>query len=162
MRSKDIKFGESHCGTGRIRGYCPPESRSVAQPGRALALGARRRRFKSCRSDHFFSPLNAAVRLEAFSAAGLLQGRHPARDSGGHHQGWPRSSLYLENLVGTRVLLKTSGVAAGLDFAGLQPILSAVFVCRMIAPGRGQRGNRFSVPRERDGSGLTMPGIGNT
>src|ERR1700690_2969919 len=29
--------------------------RSVAQPGRALALGARRRRFKSCRSDHFSS-----------------------------------------------------------------------------------------------------------
>src|SRR6202020_1156455 len=27
--------------------------RSVAQPGRALALGARRRRFESCRSDHF-------------------------------------------------------------------------------------------------------------
>ena len=29
--------------------------RSVAQPGRALALGARRRRFESCRSDHFYS-----------------------------------------------------------------------------------------------------------
>ena len=28
--------------------------RSVAQPGRALALGARRRRFESCRSDHLF------------------------------------------------------------------------------------------------------------
>ena len=27
--------------------------RSVAQPGRALGLGPRRRRFKSCRSDHF-------------------------------------------------------------------------------------------------------------
>src|ERR1035438_8994634 len=26
--------------------------RSVAQPGRALGLGPRRRRFKSCRSDH--------------------------------------------------------------------------------------------------------------
>jgi 2-dehydropantoate 2-reductase len=28
-------------------------ARSVAQPGRALGLGPRRRRFKSCRSDHF-------------------------------------------------------------------------------------------------------------
>jgi hypothetical protein len=27
--------------------------RNVAQPGRALGLGPRRRRFKSCRSDHF-------------------------------------------------------------------------------------------------------------
>ena len=28
------------------------KARSVAQPGRALGLGPRRRRFKSCRSDH--------------------------------------------------------------------------------------------------------------
>ena len=37
--------------------------RGVAQPGRALALGARCRRFESCRSDHFLSfrsPLLAA------------------------------------------------------------------------------------------------------
>jgi hypothetical protein len=31
--------------------------RSVAQPGRALAWGARGRRFESCRSDHLFSLL---------------------------------------------------------------------------------------------------------
>ena len=31
--------------------------RSVAQPGRALGLGPRRRRFKSCRSDHFLEGL---------------------------------------------------------------------------------------------------------
>src|SRR5947207_3264258 len=34
------------------------EARSVAQPGRALGLGPRRRRFKSCRSDHSFNPEN--------------------------------------------------------------------------------------------------------
>ncbi len=33
--------------------YSSPVNRSVAQPGRALGLGPRRRRFKSCRSDHF-------------------------------------------------------------------------------------------------------------
>ena len=30
----------------------PPTARDVAQPGRALGLGPRRRRFKSCRPDH--------------------------------------------------------------------------------------------------------------
>src|ERR1035441_5904631 len=37
--------------------------RSVAQPGRALGLGPRRRRFKSCRSDHFstFAPLGLEI-----------------------------------------------------------------------------------------------------
>ena len=37
-----------------VRYSCPAQDRSVAQPGRALGLGPRRRRFKSCRSDHFF------------------------------------------------------------------------------------------------------------
>src|ERR1017187_28098 len=41
--------------------------RSVAQPGRALGLGPRRRRFKSCRSDHFF---NAAGIEETEGTAG--------------------------------------------------------------------------------------------
>lgn len=46
--------GNSLCRIGRP---CPlsGQRRSVAQPGRALGLGPRRRRFKSCRSDHFFS-----------------------------------------------------------------------------------------------------------
>src|SRR5437016_4056078 len=37
----------------RVRRTMLRPVRSVAQPGRALALGARRRRFESCRSDHF-------------------------------------------------------------------------------------------------------------
>ena len=46
------------CGEGRV---CEGRSslRSVAQPGRALGLGPRRRRFKSCRSDHsLFFPVS--------------------------------------------------------------------------------------------------------
>ena len=35
--------------------------RDVAQPGRALGLGPRRRRFKSCRPDHFFSGSSSLV-----------------------------------------------------------------------------------------------------
>ena len=45
-------------------------NRSVAQPGRALALGARRRRFESCRSDHFFlrfSVISLTKRWEIFA-----------------------------------------------------------------------------------------------
>lgn len=40
--------------------------RDVAQPGRALGLGPRRRRFKSCRPDHFSPALQSLAGRTAF------------------------------------------------------------------------------------------------
>ena len=47
--------GKGKSGACKRPGLCDAgvlAERSVAQPGRALGLGPRRRRFKSCRSDH--------------------------------------------------------------------------------------------------------------
>ena len=53
--------------------------RDVAQPGRALGLGPRSRRFKSCRPDHFSC---GKQRSRGSQPAGLAQDRRrPARDA---------------------------------------------------------------------------------
>src|SRR5690242_5088641 len=53
-----------------------PSRRDVAQPGSALAWGARGRRFKSARPDHSFSTRKPAGTVEAFNCRPT---QHPNR-----------------------------------------------------------------------------------
>ncbi len=62
----------SHCVAAGLGGLFWRSCRSVAQPGRALGLGPRRRRFKSCRSDHFHSQV-------LFSMTGRRSANLPGR-----------------------------------------------------------------------------------
>ena len=54
MRPRRVRIRNSDCPTRQEDGesLVPSNRRDVAQPGRALGLGPRRRRFKSCRPDH--------------------------------------------------------------------------------------------------------------
>src|ERR1035438_4012060 len=62
----------------RASGFLP--SRDVAQPGRALAWGARGRQFKSARPDHFFWIIDSRTERAAPNLArpGLFPASHPA------------------------------------------------------------------------------------
>ena len=55
-------------------GKSPTTSRSLAQPGRAPALGAGSRRFESCNSDQFYDPSMAKREPQVYNGERKLLG----------------------------------------------------------------------------------------
>ena len=67
------KGSDLHLVVARGRGYKTPASgRSVAQPGSALASGARGRRFKSCHSDQHLADFETSTAAASATRIDLL------------------------------------------------------------------------------------------